>query len=171
MNYSIGQIVCLWEVKDLSPGETAIVVAREILVRITEIKEGVPGEFTRRPAGTGLKGIGDDGKEYVKHWDSYPESQTCTFAVEWSMREDGTTDKDFPYWIPRESAPFHSEVYRENTRGGKQLKLVDLKGNPVEPKGDLEKCHEHGTFHYLAAKCSHCRLAEAIARNRQQQTA
>jgi hypothetical protein len=164
MSYEVGQVVPLWETR-IEPGR--IVVLREILVKITETKTGVPGEFSEKPvSATSLRGVGDDGKKYEKHWSVWPESQANDFKDQWSHREDGTDDSTVggQLWIPLEAVPIYSSVTRHNMRHhgkpDKQIDLVGADGSPIKPEGDVVYCKGHDQYYYPGQKCFRCLLAE-----------
>ncbi|MES2986204.1 MAG: hypothetical protein V4686_03725 [Patescibacteria group bacterium] len=158
MKYKIGQIICLWEL--VPPYGNPIIVVREILVTITNIHENVLGKESKCPAGIGLKGIGNDGKVYEKHWDTWPDDQMQP-DIFWTWREDGTMLPQPSLWLPFEAVLYYSWVFRRNSGN---IKIVDKDSNPIEPKGDLEKCSTHGTFYYPGAECISCKSAKMFSK-------
>jgi hypothetical protein len=152
--FTKGQKVCLWKEEVSKEG---VVVVKEVNVTITDIKTGVPGEWSRKPVHQqSLRGLGDDGKVYQKHWDSWPESQTDDFMSQWSVR----IDDDGEVWIPQEAAHLHNKLNEHNRRHGEThpLKRVDLQGNPILPKGDLTRCEAHDEYLLPGHKCFQCLL-------------
>lgn len=149
-----GNKICLWkESPEIKEGK--VVVVQEVIVTITDTKTGVPGEWSNKPARQqSLRGLGDDGKIYEKHWDEWPESQT-DLAGQWSMRDD-----DGEVWIPQEAAHLHNKLNDHNRRHGDThpLKRVDLQGNPILPKGDLSRCEAHDEYLLPGHKCFQCLL-------------
>lgn len=142
MIYRIGQRVNLWQT-GVFPGERLTRVQRSVVVNITEVKTGTPGEFSGSPVSLqSLRGMGDDGQIYEKHWDSWPESQTNDFSDQWSFRRDG-------HWIPLEAVSAYNRFVRE---GKERFKVVDRivgpDGNDIIPKGDVLHCMEHDQYHH-----------------------
>jgi hypothetical protein len=157
MPYSIGQKICLWQ-EHVRLG--AVIVLKEVIVTITEIKTGVLGEYSMRPASSqSLRGIGDDGKTYEKHWDVWPESQTNDFIGQWSPRLDGEGEHHF--WIPQEAVYAYDSLRRHNERFGQThgvIKRTDINEAEVLPKGDFSYCKEHEYYSPLGNHCFHCML-------------
>ena len=130
-------------------------VQKEILVTITETKTGVLGEWSQKPVAlTSLRGIGDDGKTYEKHWEYWPESQTRDFIGQWSMRDDGE-DAD-KYWTPKEAIYAYNELRSANKRNKKKLVRTDCNGNTITPKGDIIYCEKHDEYNHQGDTCFHC---------------
>lgn len=147
--YVVGQKVRLWGIK-VSPG--LIEVTRDVTVTITEIKTGVPGEFSRTPSRSqSLKAVAENGTVYEKHWESWPESQTNTFQGVWSHRKD-----DGEYWIPREAVSAYNEfTLFMRDRKDSNVRYVGLDGNPITPAGEgVVRCEVHN--HYMFAHDSTC---------------
>ena len=66
--YKVGQKICLWQ-EDVDPNTGTVTILKEVIVTITETKTGVPSEHSGQPSSRqSLKGVGDDGKTYRKHW-------------------------------------------------------------------------------------------------------
>lgn len=152
MTYAIGQKVCLWQVEH-TPGSANLTVAKEVIVTVTEIKNGVPGEFTREPVSLqSLRGVGDDGKTYEKHWETWPESQTNDFIDQWSIRDDGEGDQKF--WIPKEAVYVYDMASRRNRPSA--LTLVDPSGTTIKPKGDVVYCEVHDSYSHQNSECLFC---------------
>ncbi len=149
-----GHKVCLWkeEIRNRN-----VVVVKEVVVTITDTKTGVPGEWSNEPTShQSLRGLGDDGKVYEKHWEEWPESQTDTSGM-WSMRED-----DGEVWIPQEAAHLHNKLNDHNRKHvGLYLKRVDLQGNPILPKGDLTRCEAHDEYLLPGRNCFQCLLGRS----------
>lgn len=154
-----GHKICLWKEEIFND---KVVVVKEVIVTITDIKTGVPGEWSNEPTNRqSLRGLGDDGKIYEKHWDYWPESQTDDFMDQWSMRED-----DGDVWVPQEAAHLHNKLNNHNRRHGDThpLKRVDLQGNPILPKGDLTRCEAHDEYLLPGRKCFKCLLERSKKR-------
>lgn len=160
MTIEVGHVMCLWH-EDVKP--EGVTVLKEVLVTITETKTGVPGEFSRNPVSSqSLRGIGDDGKTYEKHWESWPESQTNCFTTQWSMRDDGEGDN--PFWIPKEAVHAYDELRRAKEQHPElKLERRDKNGQPVLPKGDVVHCAEHDEYTHKGTTCFSCHVAERAA--------
>ena len=174
MAFTIGQKVCLWQVmQGVSFGSLdnpccKIPILKEVIVTITEIKTGVIGEWSRKPVSSqSLRGIGDDDKVYEKHWDSWPESQTHDFGVQWSMRDDGAGGESQGLWIPREALHVYNDVSCENRRiahikhenrriAHVKLALVNVESAAMKPKGDITYCETHDRYEHAGTPCFHC---------------
>ncbi|MDO8523346.1 MAG: hypothetical protein Q7S12_03640 [bacterium] len=165
MSYLVGQKVCLWRVQGeklldsvfLNP--TKLHVLKEVIVTISETKTGVLGEFSNKPVSAqSLRGVGDDGKVYEKHWNRWPESQASDFISLWSMRDDG--DGDDRFWIPKEAV----YVYNTVSRGKKmsELTLVDQYGKQIKPNGDVVYCEKHDRYTHKDNKCIFCGLKRIV---------
>lgn len=155
MPYEVGQVVCLWQ-EELRPGR--VTVLKEVLVTITGVKTGVPGEFSRRPVSMhSLRGIGDDGKPYEKHWDSWPESQTNDFLGQWTFRDDGEGDDRF--WIPMEAVHAYNTLnaFKKHFPNEPVVRL-DKSDKPIVPKGDVEYCEKHDDYRHKGSQCFWCIL-------------
>ena len=161
MPYEIGQAICLWqEIVDFENG--VVTVMKEVLVKITETKTGVPGEFSNKPVDmTSLKGVGDDGKEYTKHWDYWPESQTNSFIDQWDCRDDGEGDDKF--WFPKEATHAHNDLCRTNKKLEKKMVRVDVNCKPIVPKGDVDHCEQHDYYSHKGGKCFGCLMEKVKA--------
>lgn len=165
MGHEKGQKVCLWhEVVDQDAGIVRVI--KEVIVTLTDVKTGTPGEFSRTPmSGQSLRGIGDDGKLYEKHWNEWPESQTDDFMDRWSVRTDGEGDNSF--WAPREATYAHNRLIDRNLNHGATHGIfyrVDTKGEPILPKGDVIHCEKHDQYDYPGSKCFRCFLEERAAK-------
>lgn len=160
MAYEVGKTICLWQEK-IDFEKRVVTVLKEVLVKITETKTGVLGEFSGKPvSGTSLKGVGDDGKEYEKHWDSWPESQTNCFTDQWSVRDDGEGDDHF--WFPKEAVHAYNSLRRANEKASNNIVRVDTLGQPIVPKGDVTYCNKHDEYRHEGQKCLGC-LIEKVA--------
>jgi hypothetical protein len=159
--YKVGQKVCLWR-ENVDGDHATITVLKEVIVTITETKTGVPGEFSGDPASQqSLKGIGDDGKVYEKHWDEWPESQTDDFIDRWSLRDDG--DEVNQFWSPVEAVYAYNRLVGHNQKHGEShgfLTRVDRNGELILPKGDVVRCDKHDEYYYPNSKCFQCFVAE-----------
>jgi hypothetical protein len=158
--YETGQKVCIWhESVDADTG--FVTVLKEVIVTITEIKTGVPGEFSGRPSsGQSLRGTGDDGRAYEKHWDYWPESQTDDFIDRWSLRDDGEGEKN-QFWSPVEAVYAYNRLADHNRKHGMThgvLIRVGRGGEPMLPKGDVVRCGNHDEYYYPNGRCFHCFL-------------
>jgi len=151
--YAVGSKVCLWQEK-MADGK--VTVLKEVIVTITERKTGVPGEFSRKPVSSkSLRGIGDDGKVYEKHWESWPESQTDCFTDRWSMRDDG--EGEYRFWAPKEAVHSHTHLKLAlEAHPGLKLVRVDKDGQPIVPKGDVVYCTEHDEYAHVGTECWQC---------------
>jgi hypothetical protein len=128
---------------------------KEVIVTITEIKVGVPGQFSQTPSPSqSLKGQGNDGKVYEKHWEFWPESQTMDYITQWTLRDDGVGRE--PFWVPHEAIYVYDAV-REGMR------IIDQQGNDIRPKGDFVYCREHNSYAHTGGRCIHCIIAERKA--------
>ncbi|MBI3074717.1 MAG: hypothetical protein HYY92_00690 [Parcubacteria group bacterium] len=163
MAFTIGQKVCLWQIElgiERRRGKDfdELRILKEVIVTVTEIKTGVLGEWTRKPVSSqSLRGIGDDGKTYEKHWGSWPESQTNDFLGQWSMRDDGDGGESQRFWIPGEAVDVYNAVSRENRRIARiKLALVNTASEAVKPKGDIIYCEAHDHYEHAGTPCFHC---------------
>lgn len=170
MSYKIGQKVCLWQVMlgaNFWPldNQRKIQILKEVIVTITETKTGVRGEWSDKSVSSqSLRGIGDDGKTYEKHWDSWPESQTHDFADQWSMRDEDAGDGR-KFWIPMEAVRVYNDVTRENRRiAQNKLALVSMDDTAIKPKGDIAYCETHDRYEHEGVQCFYCRFPE-VARH------
>ncbi|GEM_PF-3275603 len=155
MIYAIGQNICLWQVRQ-EFGSAELCVLKEVIVTITEIKTGAPGEFSGNPVSSqSLRGIGDDGKIYEKHWNSWPESQTRDFVDQWSIRDDGEGIQRF--WIPKEA--IHVYDAASCRKGPSEFILINQSGAAIKPKGDVVYCEEHDRYSYKDNTCFWCYAA------------
>lgn len=155
--YKIGQKVCLWDL-EFSFENPAVRVSREVIVTIIEIKTGAPGEFSRQPVSSqSLRAVAEDGTEYDKHWESWPESQTNTFTSHWSFRRDNGQ-----FWTPREAMHVYNE-FSDAKKKYPELQLVGIDGKLIKPTGDaLVYCDKHDSYEYESTQwtpnCFWCRL-------------
>ena len=155
MSHTIGQKVNLWQTEIL-PKERLTRVLKSVVVTITEVKTGTPEEFSGTPVSLqSLRGLGDDGHVYEKHWESWPESQTSDFATQWSPCEH------WNWAIPREAVHAYNDFVRE----GKQRynvvdRIVGPDGNDIIPQGDVERCESHDQYYHVGdeMKCFVCFL-------------
>jgi len=133
------------------------------MVTITETKTGVPGEFSRKPVSSqSLRGIGDDGKVYEKHWQYWPESQTHCFTDTWSIRDDGAGEEYF--WNPREAVYVYDFVSRHFKKTGIRAMIVGLpSGMEMKPKGEITYCVEHDRYWHQGTECLFCRKEKSAA--------
>lgn len=153
--YKLGQKVCLWQTK-IVPGSNQITVIKEVIVEITGIKTGVPSAHSRTPVNLqSLRGIGEDGKIYEKHWDVWLENQINNFSSFWSMRDDATIDTGNRYWIPVEAVYLY-DVKRASRSNGKTVSLVDQNGADIVPKGDVVYCKVHDCYSHAGNHCAFC---------------
>lgn len=163
MAHKIGQKICLWQ-EEVYRETGLVTVLKEVVVTLTEIKTGVPGEFSETPTNLeSLRGVGDDGKVYEKHWYYWPESQTNDFIDRWSLREDEDGDGRIVFWSPVEAVYAHNRLADHNRKHGEEhgvLRRVDKAGNAILPKGDVVHCEKHDEYHYPDSKCFRCFLEE-----------
>ncbi len=159
MTIEVGHVMCLWQ-EDVKPD--GVTVLKKVLVTITETKIGVPGEYSREPVSSqSLRGIGDDGKTYEKHWNSWPESVINCLAT-WTRRNDG--EGDDPFWIPKEAVHAYGDLRLAN-RQHPELKLErrDKNGQPILPRGDVVYCKEHDEYTHNGSTCFLCHVAKMEA--------
>jgi hypothetical protein len=152
----IGDKICLWQ-EEFDFKAKAIKVLKEVIVTITETKVDVPGEFSGKPCTyQSLRGIGDDAKEYEKHWDYWPEAQTRTFTDVWSMRDDGIGKKKV--WIPKEAVHAYGELVRVNKKlkVNEQLVRIYADNTNAIPKGDVTYCEKHDEYTHKGQDCFYC---------------
>ncbi|OGF61166.1 hypothetical protein A2662_03365 [Candidatus Giovannonibacteria bacterium RIFCSPHIGHO2_01_FULL_45_33] len=166
MSYSVGQKVCLWQIQyekqfdSIFLNSVKLHVLKEVIVTISEIKTGVFGEFSNKSVSAqSLRGVGEDGNFYEKHWESWPESQLQDFIDSWSIRDDGNGDSRF--WIPKEAVYVYNSVSRQN--GPNALTLVGDSGITIEPKGDVVYCEKHDRYSHRDNKCFFCRVPKQEA--------
>ena len=153
--YKVNQKVCLWQT-NIVPGSNQITVVREVIVTITEIKTGVPSAHSRTPMDLqSLRGIGEDGKTYEKHWDVWPESQARDYVESWSMRDAATIDTGNRFWIPVEAVYIY-DVKQESKRHGRAVSVIDQNGFDVKPKGDVVYCERHDRYNHAGVVCIFC---------------
>jgi len=135
-----------------------VTVLKEVLVTITEVKTGVPGFFSLKPVSMhSLRGIGDDGKLYEKHWVNWPESQTNDYLGQWSIRDDGEGDDRF--WIPKEAVHAHNMLSDLKKQfPNEKIVRLDKSGQPIVPKGDVEYCEKHDDYRHKGSKCFECAI-------------
>jgi hypothetical protein len=165
MTYQVGQKICLWQVgyRNQPTESPALHILKEVIVTITETKIGVPGEFSQEPVSSqSLRGLGDDGKTYEKHWDSWPESQTNCFTDSWSMRDDGAGGEQF--WTPMEAVYVYDAVSRHSKHSGDTIKIViGASSEEVKPKGDISYCAEHDRYWHRGTNCLFCEHSKKAA--------
>jgi hypothetical protein len=163
MAYYEGQRVALWQTKiEVKKNTTQIVVLKEVIVTITEMKTGVPGKFSReRSSRQSLRGLGDDGKVYEKHWDSWPElsSGPSDFSSLWSSRDDGVGRNKV--WSPAEAVHVYNNTISKRL-GDNDFTLTDATGAAILPKGDVVYCEKHDDYSY-GPECLWCLVAERNA--------
>lgn len=155
--FKVSQKVCLWQ---LAHGLRGILVMKEVVVTLTEVKTGALGALSREPVSMqSLRGVGDDGKHYEKHWESWPESQTGTFSDQWSWREDELEGDPMMEvgWIPFEAVHIYNYAKLYN------ITLIDKDGNAITPKGDVVYCAEHDRYWHEGVECRFCRRAKREA--------
>lgn len=150
--YSVGQKICLWDVK-YDDSTNSVRVTREVLVTITETKTGTLGEFSGEPVSSqSLRGITEDGRQFEKHWDSWPESQMNDFSTSWSFQEEA----DGAFWVPIEAVHAYNNVSRAR-KDNPGLMLLDADGRFVVPKGDkVVYCRKHDRYSYENEKREAC---------------
>lgn len=159
--YEVGQTVCLWQ-EQVDFKAAIVTVLKEVLVKITETKTGVLGEFSNMPVDMqSLKGVGDDGKEYTKHWDMWPESQSNLFIDQWDCRDDGEGDN--PIWFPKEATHAHNDLNRANKKLEKKIVRVDTAGQSIVPKGSVDLCEKHDYYSHKGSECFECLMDKVRA--------
>ena len=148
--YEIGQKICLWQMGKMV--EKKITILKEVIVTITESKAGTPLEFSQTPAKSqSLRGIGDDGLLYEKHWNIWPESPGITFDSEWTTRDDGNGEN--PHWDPYEAFTFYNSLNRTFT-------IVYSNGEKAVPKADIAHCEKHDQYFDINGECFVCWIKE-----------
>lgn len=156
MAYRIGQRVCLWQ--EVLEGDV-VRVLQEVMVTIADIKTGVPGSVSGKPTSSqSLRGLGDDGKVYEKHWNHWPESQTSDFAEQWSFTDGGNWG--VPFWVPKEAVYAHNNLRMANERfkGGNPIVRLDVNDQPILPKGDVVYCGRHDEYNHEGSRCIWCHM-------------
>jgi hypothetical protein len=157
MQYRVGQKVNLWQTEVL-PKERLTRVHNSVIVTITEVKTGVPGHWSRTPTShQSLRGVGDDGRIYEKHWESWPESQTNDFLTQWSPCEH------WDWAMPREAVQAYNDfVYFGKQKHNVVDRIVGPDGNDIVPQGDVERCETHDQYYHAGddgdTKCFVCFL-------------
>jgi len=147
--YNIGDKVCLWKER-VELG--AVTVLKEVMVTITDVKTGAPGEFTDKPSDLqSLRGVGDDGELYEKHWEVWPESQTSDYQDQWSWKQDGND-----FWIPKEAFRAYNALQFYCRQTGVDVRHTNEAGAEIRPKGNVEYCSEHNRYSYKDTKCFSC---------------
>lgn len=164
MEHQPGRKICLWQVRVKSASE--VIVSREVIVTITEVKTRVPAEFSRRPVPfESLRGTGDDGKVYEKHWKFWPEVGSCDLNGYWTERTDGPLARR---WVPVEAVYLYNEMSSRSIRG-QRVALVDEAGEPVMmPKGDVDYCMEHDSYSHAGFDCPLCQVNDLAKRRKSQ---
>lgn len=153
--YKLGQKVCLWQTK-IVPGSNQITVIKEVIVEIAGIKTEVPSAHSRSPVNLqSLRGIGEDGKIYEKHWDVWPESQMRDYVECWSARDDATIDTGNRHWIPVE-AVYVYDARQQSRRYRKAVRIVDGNEDDIKPKGDVVYCERHDQYDHVGNSCVFC---------------
>lgn len=165
MNFSTGQNICLWQVSVNLGNLPRILVLREVIVKVTELKTGALGEFSNRPSPfQSVLAVGDDGKEYQKHWNIWPESELCDFANQWTERSDGAEHEH--HWRPVQAADLYNEVASNRVAKESRLNLVNRLGEQVYPKGDASYCEEHDWYSHAGNGCEWCEIDNHVKRRR-----
>ncbi len=151
--FTVGQKVCLWKVSH-QPQVLKIIVIREVVVMISEIKIGVPSTVDGRPVRfQSLRAVDTDGALYEKHWTKWPESQSDDFSHQWSPRDEGEVSGLGRYWIPCEAVNVYNDAMRRKNQG---YKLVDSNGNEVVPTGEVFHCARHNRYVHVGFECFLC---------------
>lgn len=157
MQYRVGQKVNLWQV-EVFPDERIVRVLRSVIVTITDVKTGVPGHWSRTPSSQqSLRGLGDDGHTYEKHWESWPESQTRDFSDQWTHCEH------WDWEAPREATDAYNSFVREGKRKYNLVdRIVGPDGKDIIPGGDTEHCTTHDLYRNAGDTfgCIDCRLGK-----------
>jgi hypothetical protein len=162
--YYQGMKVCLWEIKHQSG---TLVVLDEVVVEIIETKTGALGEWSKTPTNSqSLRARSEDGREFFKHWERWPESQTCDFLGQWSLRDDSKGDKGDPFWAPHEAVYVVNQINHENkrrkNRSEEEIKLFRHDGTEAIPSGDIGLCEEHNEYFHKGQSCFYCEYPKAI---------
>lgn len=129
------------------------VVLEEIPVTVIDQRTDVPGMFGRDKKYLGLKARADDGREFTRNWDSYPDDAMTGATLSW-------------YHInAKEEAPGHGYVdaiqassifYR--AIGGQ---YYDEEGNFKVPTG-AQVCPRHGDTFLPGDTCDSCDFDESL---------
>lgn len=131
------------------------IVLEEVPIIVIEQRNDVPGMFGN---GTflGLKARADDGREFTRNWDSYPDDAMTGATSRWYHinRDDGAPFEDFVDAI-QASSIFYRAI------GGQ---YYDEQGEFKVPTG-AEICMLHGDTFLVGATCSECSF-DAHLRNR-----
>lgn len=160
MKYAPNQKICLWKVEIVR--ESTLMVIKEVIVTITEVKSGVIGEISGKPVPfQSVLGVGDDSQVYEKHWLWWPESPVdCDFDSQWTDHVDCVTEK---VWTPVEAVYIYNEIASSRCARG-ALSLFDTQGLPIVPKGDVQFCTEHDEFVHYREMCSWCCMDNLVRR-------
>lgn len=140
MVFKPGDVVCLWGVKH-EGGQ--IIIHKEILVTVMEVKTGVEGLPKTYQS---LRGMTEDGRYFEKHWRYWPGVEIKLHERHhWSESSDGDSGK----WVPQEAV----NVY--NLAPKNRVKIVDLLGREIKPKS-AAYCKEHDRYSFAGEKCLYC---------------
>lgn len=142
----MGMRVNLWQVgRNARPGwpRFALPILKDILVTVTEIKTGTPGNISGKKASfQSLRGMGDDGIVYEKHWDHWPENIGESCVDSWTARADGAYEETF--WTPKE-ATYVYNVSRTFKDDGVSL-IGDHGRILMRPRGHINYCKTHDEY-------------------------
>ncbi len=152
--YKIGQRVCLWEEKILP---YRVLVTKEIMVTITEIKVGVPLANTGVPTSNiGLKGVDDSGNQYEKHWNVWPidDNNVCNGGVHfWTKVTSDSVVEQL-----NEAVHAYNELRICNHMSVMDRDRVDSNAQPILPKGEVAYCSAHDEYFYNRGSCALCQV-------------
>jgi len=151
--FTVGQQVCLWKVIH-QPTFLTIVVIRQELVIISEIKTNVPSTEDGKPVRfQSLRAVDSAGSVYEKHWKEWTASRPNEYSHQWSPRDEGETHPHDRYWIPSEAVGVYNDAMRRANEG---CKLVDLKGCEILPTGQVSYCARHKRYAHFGFECFLC---------------
>lgn len=129
------------------------VILEEIPVTVVEQRNDVPGMFGRDAEYMGLKARAEDGREFTRNWESYPDDAKTGATHRW-------------YHVnPEEGAPFAdivdailaSSIFSRAVGG----QCYDEQGEFKVPSG-AEICPLHGDTFLAGQQCSSCHFDELL---------
>lgn len=156
----VGTIFLLWrrEWRNIATMSSRVdtsdgwVVLEEVLVTVIEQRNDVPGMFG---GGTymGLKAVAEDGREFTRNWESYPDDVRTGATLRWH-HINAPGDDPFMGFVDAIEATsvFHRAI------GGQ---YYDEAGKFKVPTG-AEVCKLHGDTHLPGQQCDSCRLDELL---------
>lgn len=152
-SYKVGLRICLWQI-DKPLFTNRLVVVKEVIVTLNGVKTGVPTQVEGVPSTyLSLRGVGDDGQLYEKHWDRWPDALCADPLSLWSARDDGV---DGQVWMPREAFQLYNLFASQRRMNLRAFVLEGLKGLEAIPKGDLVHCEAHDDYSLPGDPCLSC---------------